>query len=52
MPEERAVAVHVSDYSEHGRIEFIAEVFAGHWGGRRFRPEVLALYEKQKGPQR
>ncbi|MGP0068809.1 MAG: hypothetical protein ACLQGP_35070 [Isosphaeraceae bacterium] len=51
-PEERAIASQVSDYSTVGRIEFVAEVFAGYWGGRRFHPEVLALYEKLKGPSR
>ncbi len=34
------------------RVAFVAEVFAGHWGGRRFRPEVLSLYQKLKGPSR
>jgi hypothetical protein len=52
LPEERAVARQVGRYSTEGRIEFVAEVFAGHWGGRRFRPEVLLLYEKLKGPPR
>ncbi len=51
-PREKVVASRVSDYSTDGRIEFVAEVFAGQWGGRRFRPEVLALYEKLKGPSR
>jgi hypothetical protein len=52
LPEEKVFAAHVSDYSTEGRIEFVAETFAGHWAGRRFRPEVLALYEKLKGPSR
>ena len=42
----------LADYSTEGRIEFIAEVFAGQWDGRRFRTEVLMLYEKWKGPSR
>jgi hypothetical protein len=52
LPHEKAIARQVGRYSTEGRIEFVAEVFAGHWGGRRFRPEVLALYQKLRGPSR
>jgi hypothetical protein len=50
--EERLIATFVSDYSVHGRIEFVAEVYAGLCAGRRFRTEVMRLYEKLKGPPR
>ncbi len=50
--EERRIASQVSQYSRAGKIEFVAEVFAGLWGRRKFAPEVIDLYKKLKGPPR
>ena len=51
-PEEKLIASQVSGYARAGRIEFIAEVFGGLWGGRKFGRDVTSLYEKLKGPTR
>jgi hypothetical protein len=51
-PEEQSAAARVSKYAKFGRIEFVAEVYAGLWGRRTFGPEVMAIYEKLKGPPR
>ena len=51
-PEEQSTAAEVSKYAKFGRIEFVAEVYAGLWGSRTFCPEVMALYYKLKGPPR
>jgi hypothetical protein len=51
-PEEKLVASQVSGYARAGRIEFVAEVYSGLWGGRKFGRDVTSLYEKLKGPLR
>ena len=47
---DTAIADRVSRYAREGAIEFVAEVYAGMRGGRKFSPEVLRLYRKLKGP--
>ena len=50
--DERVIATHLSDYSVAGRIEFVAEVYAGLAAQRRFRAEVMDLDDALKGPPR
>ena len=50
--DEEEIAETVGRYAMTGRIEFVAEVFAGLWARRRFGSEVLALYKNLKGPLR
>ena len=50
--EEKLIATQVSGYAREGRIEFVAEVYSGLWGGRKFGRDVTSLYETLKGPPR
>ena len=50
--EEKLIASRVSNYARAGRIEFVAEVDAGLWVGRKFGRDVTSLYENLKGPSR
>ncbi len=50
--DEEVIAKEVSRYATTGRIEFVAEVYAGLWGRRRFRSEIRDLYRDLKGPHR
>ena len=51
-PVEEAIAEKVGRYALSGRIEFVAEVYAGLWSRRRYRFDVLILYDTLKGPPR
>jgi hypothetical protein len=51
-PEEKLIATQVSGYAKAGRIEFVAAVYRGLWGGRKFGRAVTSLYEELKGPPR
>jgi hypothetical protein len=50
--EQATIASQVSKYATEGKIEFVAEVYAGKWAGRRFSPAVMKLYRELKGPPR
>jgi hypothetical protein len=50
--DEEAIAKEVGRYATAGRVEFVAEAYAGLWARRKFRSDVLALYRNLKGPSR
>ena len=47
---ERRIAQRVSQYACENAGEFVVEVFAGLVAGRIFDGEVMALYQKLRGP--
>jgi hypothetical protein len=46
----RAVATRVSIYAANTPADFVAEVYAGHWGGTDYNADVMDLYQKLGGP--
>jgi hypothetical protein len=50
QPDEIVVARRVSRYASEAPIEFVAEVFAALLTGRSFDADIMALYQKLKGP--
>ncbi len=50
--DEEAIAKEVGRYALTGRVEFVAEVFAGLWARRKLSSKILALYANWKGPPR
>jgi hypothetical protein len=50
VAKDGGIARTVSRYASKNPHEFVAEVFAAGISGRKFSPEVKALYEKFKGP--
>ena len=47
----QATARKVSTYAATEPVEFVAEVYAGKMGGRKFTPEIEELYERLNGPK-
>ncbi len=47
----QATARKVSTYAATEPVEFVAEVYAGKMGGRKFSPEIEELYERLNGPK-
>jgi hypothetical protein len=50
LPDERAIARKVGIFALMNSSKFVAEVYAGRRAGRKFDKDVMALYEKLKGP--
>lgn len=48
--EKNTIKSQVSKYAGTGRGEMVAETFAGMTAGKKYSPEVMAIYQKYGGP--